>query len=265
MVAKLSSVRIIVAASRATSVPERPIATPMSARRSAGASLTPSPVIATTWPAERRASAMRSLASGELRAKTTSGPELSRSSSWRSVIASSSVPVTTCMPPGPVPMPARRAVAVGGDGGGGGQGPAGGGQHPQAAARVFSHDACDLIAVGGGDRYVAAAAVDPGGPGEDFLRGAFGVHHQAAVVFVHGGHELEPGVEAEQLAAARFPAGQGDVDAVACGQAEQREFGGVTGRLAAGAAGVRVVAGGHALGEQAKPAVGALTGRGAGG
>ena len=50
IVAKLSSVSTIVDASRATSVPERPIATPMSARRSAGASLTPSPVIATTWP-----------------------------------------------------------------------------------------------------------------------------------------------------------------------------------------------------------------------
>ena len=83
MVAKLSSVRIIVAASRATSVPERPMATPMSARRSAGASLTPSPVMATTWPAERSASAMRSLASGELRAKTTSVPEPSSSSSSR--------------------------------------------------------------------------------------------------------------------------------------------------------------------------------------
>ena len=71
-VAKLSSVSTMVAASRATSVPHRPIATPMSARRSAGASLTPSPVIATTWPCARRASAMRSLASGELRAKTTS-------------------------------------------------------------------------------------------------------------------------------------------------------------------------------------------------
>ena len=42
------------AASRATSVPERPIATPMSARRSAGASLTPSPVIAITCPCARR-------------------------------------------------------------------------------------------------------------------------------------------------------------------------------------------------------------------
>ena len=72
IVAKLSSVSTIVEASRATSVPERPIATPMSARRSAGASLTPSPVIATTWPSARSASAIRSFASGELRAKISS-------------------------------------------------------------------------------------------------------------------------------------------------------------------------------------------------
>jgi hypothetical protein len=38
----------MVAASRAKSVPETPMATPMFARRSAGASFTPSPVIATT-------------------------------------------------------------------------------------------------------------------------------------------------------------------------------------------------------------------------
>ena len=48
MLAKLSSVRIMSAASRATSVPALPIAMPMSAALSAGASLTPSPVIATT-------------------------------------------------------------------------------------------------------------------------------------------------------------------------------------------------------------------------
>ena len=47
--AKLSSSRIMSAASRATSVPEAPMATPMSAFFSAGASLTPSPVTATTW------------------------------------------------------------------------------------------------------------------------------------------------------------------------------------------------------------------------
>ena len=50
IVAKLSSVRIITAASLETSVPVMPIATPMSAVLSAGASLTPSPVIATTLP-----------------------------------------------------------------------------------------------------------------------------------------------------------------------------------------------------------------------
>jgi membrane-bound ClpP family serine protease len=48
IVAKSSSVSTIVEDSRATSVPERPIATPMSATRRAGASLTPSPVIAIT-------------------------------------------------------------------------------------------------------------------------------------------------------------------------------------------------------------------------
>ena len=45
--AKLSSVSVIAAASFVTSVPVIPMATPMSAFFSAGASLTPSPVIAT--------------------------------------------------------------------------------------------------------------------------------------------------------------------------------------------------------------------------
>ena len=55
IVEKSSSVRIIAAASFETSVPVIPIAMPMSARFSAGASLTPSPVIATTCtsPLER--------------------------------------------------------------------------------------------------------------------------------------------------------------------------------------------------------------------
>ena len=48
--AKLSSVRTMSAVCLATSVPVMPIATPIFARFSAGASLTPSPVIATTWP-----------------------------------------------------------------------------------------------------------------------------------------------------------------------------------------------------------------------
>ena len=46
----MSSVSVISAASCATSVPAMPIATPMSAFFSAGASFTPSPVIATAWP-----------------------------------------------------------------------------------------------------------------------------------------------------------------------------------------------------------------------
>ena len=50
MVAQLSSSSTRLAASRATSVPPRPITTPMSACLSAGASLTPSPVIATNSP-----------------------------------------------------------------------------------------------------------------------------------------------------------------------------------------------------------------------
>ena len=50
MVAKLSSARIILAAPLATSVPVMPMAMPMSAAPMAGASLTPSPVIATMLP-----------------------------------------------------------------------------------------------------------------------------------------------------------------------------------------------------------------------
>ena len=68
MVVKLSSNSTIAAASFDTSVPVIPIATPMSARLSAGASFTPSPVIATTWPRVCSASTMFSLCSGETRA-----------------------------------------------------------------------------------------------------------------------------------------------------------------------------------------------------
>lgn len=50
IVEKSSSVRIISAASLATSVPLMPIDMPMSALFNAGASLTPSPVIATISP-----------------------------------------------------------------------------------------------------------------------------------------------------------------------------------------------------------------------
>ena len=64
MVAKSSSARTMSAASFDTSVPVMPMAMPMSAFFSAGASLTPSPVMATTAPPRRSASTMRSLCRG---------------------------------------------------------------------------------------------------------------------------------------------------------------------------------------------------------
>jgi hypothetical protein len=71
MEAKLSSVRVMSAASLLTSVPVMPMATPMSAFLSAGASFTPSPVIATRCPLSCSADTIRSLWAGETRAKTS--------------------------------------------------------------------------------------------------------------------------------------------------------------------------------------------------
>ena len=79
---KSSSVSTSAAASRATSVPRSPIAMPMSAALSAGASFTPSPVIATTSPRALSARTMRSFCSGTTRAKTfTSSMRCASSSS----------------------------------------------------------------------------------------------------------------------------------------------------------------------------------------
>ena len=64
IVAKLSSASTIAAASFATSVPVIPIATPTSACLSAGASFTPSPVIATILPFRCHAFTIRILCSG---------------------------------------------------------------------------------------------------------------------------------------------------------------------------------------------------------
>ena len=68
MVAKLSSLRTMSAASLATSVPLMPMATPMSACLRAGASLTPSPVMATTSPRFFQALTILILSVGETRA-----------------------------------------------------------------------------------------------------------------------------------------------------------------------------------------------------
>ena len=65
MVAKLSSAKIIEEASFDTSVPVIPIATPISAFFSAGASFTPSPVIATMRPFFCQFLTIRILFSGE--------------------------------------------------------------------------------------------------------------------------------------------------------------------------------------------------------
>mmetsp|Transcript_16045 Transcript_16045/g.17841 ORF Transcript_16045/g.17841 Transcript_16045/m.17841 type:complete len:218 (-) Transcript_16045:1793-2446(-) len=74
MVAKLSSANIISDASFATSVPAIPIAIPMEACLSAGASLTPSPVIAGTSPHERRSFTNSCLSRGSARENTREPP-----------------------------------------------------------------------------------------------------------------------------------------------------------------------------------------------
>jgi hypothetical protein len=72
--------------------------------------LTPSPVIATTFPSARRASAIRSLASGELRAKMSSRCSRRISSSSGSLRRSSCSPVmTVAFSPA---MPTRWAIAA---------------------------------------------------------------------------------------------------------------------------------------------------------
>ena len=69
---KLSSRRIIPEAYLATSVPAIPIANPISAFLRAGASLVPSPVIATTWLSFFKPVAIKYLSSGDDRASTHS-------------------------------------------------------------------------------------------------------------------------------------------------------------------------------------------------
>ena len=105
MVAKLSSVRIITAASLETSVPVMPMATPMSAFLRAGASLTPSPVMATMLDCAWSVPTRRILSSGETRATT---PMSSSSAiSCSSLMAANSVPVSAL--PG---MPSSRPMAA---------------------------------------------------------------------------------------------------------------------------------------------------------
>ena len=108
MVAKLSSASTISAASLAASVPLWPMATPTLARLSAGASLTPSPVIDTTAPSACNASTSLSLCSGLVRAKTDVVGSERRSAA--SSIASIAWPVSAST--APLPKPSSRAIAA---------------------------------------------------------------------------------------------------------------------------------------------------------
>ena len=97
---KSSSSRTIEDASRATSVPRPPIAMPMCAALSDGASLTPSPVMATISPFDLSALTIRSFCSGMIRANTVA--VRTRCASPASSIILRSSPVTTS----PVSRPA---------------------------------------------------------------------------------------------------------------------------------------------------------------
>ena len=112
MVAKLSSASTIAAASRETSVPLRPMAMPMSAALSAGASFTPSPVIATTCPSACSARTIASFCSGSMRANTRAPATALRSISPSST--RSSRPVSTGAPRGAMPSSAAMAPAAAG-------------------------------------------------------------------------------------------------------------------------------------------------------
>ena len=111
MLAKLSSSRIMVAASRDTSVPVRPIATPISALLRAGASFTPSPVTATICSMLFSAETTCILCSGATRAKITSCGSCSSAFRSSDVIDSRSTPVITRTSRSPRTMPMRRAIA----------------------------------------------------------------------------------------------------------------------------------------------------------
>ena len=110
IVAKLSSVSITSAASFATSVPTIPIAQPISAVFSAGASLTPSPVIATISPFACHAFTILTLCSGDTLAYTLYFLIFFVNSS--SVISSNSLPVNASLSFSNIPKAFAIAIAV---------------------------------------------------------------------------------------------------------------------------------------------------------
>ena len=99
IVAKLSSKRTRSAASLATSVPLIPIAIPISACSNAGASFTPSPVIATICPLPCNKATMRILSAGCARAISISRSKACDSSvSDRTASSSWVITVSGCRP-----------------------------------------------------------------------------------------------------------------------------------------------------------------------
>ncbi len=106
MVAKLSSVSTRSAASRAASVPFCPMATPILAALSAGASLTPSPVMATSSPWACRAATRRSLCSGLARANTSFSRTTRCSAASSSAATASPVTARSAFSPSCRPMAA---------------------------------------------------------------------------------------------------------------------------------------------------------------
>mmetsp|Transcript_28004 Transcript_28004/g.69932 ORF Transcript_28004/g.69932 Transcript_28004/m.69932 type:complete len:202 (+) Transcript_28004:1534-2139(+) len=93
MVAKLSSANTMSLASFATSVPVMPIAIPMSACLSAGASLTPSPVMAAISPSSLRILTISCLCFGSVRLNTAPSAAARTSTLSSSVSISNSRPV----------------------------------------------------------------------------------------------------------------------------------------------------------------------------
>ncbi len=92
----------------AKSVPVTPIATPTSAVLSAGPSLMPSPVIATTWPRCCSARTISSFIAGLVRAKPLARSAMSSSAS----ACSGSRPASTTCSPAARPMRSATARAV---------------------------------------------------------------------------------------------------------------------------------------------------------
>ena len=100
------------AASLETSVPVMPMAMPILAVLSAGASLMPSPVMATMWPLRCSALTMLSLCSGSTRANTRTCSTMA--SSPASPIVRRSMPVTVRMPGSKISSSRAIASAVAG-------------------------------------------------------------------------------------------------------------------------------------------------------